>query len=190
VRSVGFDDPVEVARRLDLEASALAAGVKGELAQLPAPLPSEPVLVALPLGIAPDTAEALEWLVHLATPVSVVIDGYNVTYLIDPEHFSSGDLRRQLVAGVGRLRRRSIAPHRIVVVFDSVEMEAGESEVAPGGVEVRFTAAHLIADDEIVALAAGTSGPVVVVSNDRELRDRAEAEGALTLWGTALAAWL
>jgi hypothetical protein len=31
---------------------------------------------------------------------------------------------------------------------------------------------------------------VVVVSNDRELRDRAEAEGALTLWGTALAAWL
>ena len=190
VRSVGFDDPVEVARRLDLEASALASGVKSERAQRPAPLPAEPVSIAVPPGIAPDAAESIEWLVQIETPATVIIDGYNVTYLMDPEHFSGGDLRRQLVAGVGRMRRRSTAPHRILVVFDSVEMETGDSEVAPGGVEVRFTAAHLIADDEIVALAAATSAPVVVISNDRELRDRAEAEGALTLWGTALAAWL
>jgi rRNA-processing protein FCF1 len=70
-----------------------------------------------------------------------------------------------------------------VLVFDSKEEEAK----IPGLVEVRFVAS---ADDEIVRLAAGLPGDVVVISTDREVRERAEHNGAIALWSDALVSWM
>ena len=44
-------------------------------------------------------------------------------------------------------------------------------------------------DEEIVELAAGLDD-VVVISSDREVREQAEADGAVVLWSEALAQWL
>jgi hypothetical protein len=38
-------------------------------------------------------------------------------------------------------------------------------------------------------LIPALDGPVVVVSSDREVRERAEASGALALWSEGLAQW-
>jgi rRNA-processing protein FCF1 len=56
-----------------------------------------------------------------------------------------------------------------------------------GGVVVTFAPPGTSADDVIVRLAAvpGT----VVISNDREVRERATQAGALALWSEALVAW-
>ena len=39
-------------------------------------------------------------------------------------------------------------------------------------------------------MAESIDGTVVVVSNDREVRERAAAVGAITLWSAAVAEWL
>ncbi len=191
VRRGADPDPVRAARRLDLDIAAFAAAVPAPPApRRPAPTPPEtPEPLFVPPGIAPDSAEAVIWLLGLTRPVTVVVDGYNVTFLIDREHFASGELRRRLIGGASRLRRRRAA-HRVIVVFDSHEATDGDTGVGPGGVEVRFSPAHMIADDEIVSLARNADGPVVVISNDRDLRERSEAVGAITLWGAALVEWL
>ena len=198
VRRGADADAIRSARRLDLDMAAFAAAVpappdpRHPVAPSPGrssavPGAAEPLLV--PPGIAPDSAEAVIWLLGLTRPVTVVVDGYNVTFLIDREHFASGELRRRLIGGASRLRRRRAA-HRVIVVFDSHEATDGDIGVGPGGVEVRFSPAHMIADDEIVELARSAAGPVVVISNDRDLRERSEAVGAITLWGAALVEWL
>ena len=55
--------------------------------------------------------------------------------------------------------------------------------------EIRFAADDRIADEEIVELAAELDD-VVVISSDREVREQAEAGGAVVLWSEALAQWL
>ena len=50
-----------------------------------------------------------------------------------------------------------------------------------GGVEVRFTAGGVIADDEIVFAVAATDAPVLVVTDDAELVARVRAEGGNTV---------
>jgi rRNA-processing protein FCF1 len=59
-----------------------------------------------------------------------------------------------------------------------------------GGVKVVFTPAGRIADDEIVARvnAEPPERPVVVVSSDNELRERAAALGANVIRSPALLA--
>jgi len=46
---------------------------------------------------------------------------------------------------------------------------------------VRFTADGTIADDEIVFAVAATDEPVLVVTDDAELRARVQAEGGNTI---------
>jgi hypothetical protein len=186
-RAVGMGgDPVAVGRRLDTEFAALASGLSPAEAVAPRAVnevdgaPAEPV--KLPPGLAPDRPEAVTWLLGLPDPVRVIVDGYNLTYLLDRLDFHGGEARRRLVSLLGRLatRRR----HRFLVVFDSDQPPGSPARM--GDVEVVFTSGEK-ADDHIVDLAgSGSDLPVVVVTNDRELRERVEAKGALSLWGDAL----
>ena len=184
-RAVGMGDPVDVARRLDTEIRALAAGVtqpQPEEAERP-PAPAEPITpLRLPPGLSPDQPEAVAWLLDSAPPATVVVDGYNVTFLLGRVDFHGKDARNRLIGLLGRLASRK--PHRFTVVFDSAQ-PPGEP-LRRGDVEMRFSSGEK-ADDLIVELAATLGDlPVVVVTNDRELRERVEAVGALSLWGDAL----
>jgi predicted RNA-binding protein with PIN domain len=78
----------------------------------------------------------------------------------------------------------------VVVVYDSAVSPEAETGSGPGGVRIRFTRNGLSADDEIRRLAAEGSGPVVVVSSDREVREGSERHGAIALWSEALIAWI
>jgi len=86
-----------------------------------------------------------------------------------------------------RLIRLARGALRVVVVFDGADEEA-EPRMPGGRLAVRFSAGR-IADDEIVDLARNTPGPVVVISDDRAVRERAERTGAVALWSRALAEW-
>jgi predicted RNA-binding protein with PIN domain len=101
-----------------------------------------------------------------------LVDGYNVTHR-DPAtgELSLADQREALVA---RLRVRGaelLGKGRIVVVFDG---ESGPGLSTGGGVPVEIVYAHQrSADDEIVRIASRSKSPVVVVSSDRALAERA-----------------
>ncbi|NTU71437.1 MAG: hypothetical protein HGB10_06425 [Coriobacteriia bacterium] len=100
-----------------------------------------------------------------------LVDGYNVT-LSDPAT-TSLTLLEQREALVARLRVRGaelLGRGRIVVVFDGRE-GPGLSSSRDGGIELVYAHEHS-ADDEIVRIAAGAAGQVVVVTGDRELTER------------------
>lgn len=194
-RTLGMEDPVATARRLDLEAAALAASVRGEELAVfnGGDEPEQPAVsteLVLPAGIAPDSPAAIDWLVRSAPPVPVVVDGYNVTFLLEPTAFVSGEARQRLIAELERLLRHARAAHGVTVVFDSsLDEEAHPAETA-GGVEIVFATSSDNADEAIVARTAALDGRCVVITNDRELRERVDVEGALALWGTALVEWM
>ena len=136
----------------------------------------------LPPGLSPDQPEAVGWLLGSAPPARVIVDGYNVTFLLEKADFHGGAARRRLVGLVGRLATRR--PHRFLVVFDSDQPPGEPARV--GDVEVRFTSGEK-ADDLIVELAETLGDlPTAVITNDRELRERVERVGAMALWAEAL----
>jgi hypothetical protein len=73
---------------------------------------------------------------------------------------------------VGDLRRLG---EPVTVVFDGRPVEIEE----PGDVEVLFASrrGRNAADDDIAALAAGSSGPLRVVTSDGELAERVRRSG-------------
>jgi hypothetical protein len=132
--------------------------------------------------IRPDAAEAIDWLVG-AAPVAVLVDGYNLGFLLSPDAATA----RTLALEVAR-RLAAAAPRTLITaVFDSTEENGAGAGSRSGNLEVLYSSGET-ADDAIVARSGDTAG-VVVVSNDRELRQRAEAEGAVTVWSDALVEW-
>jgi hypothetical protein len=75
------------------------------------------------------------------------------------------------------------ARKRMIVVFDGDQVNP--SSTMSSGVEIRFTAAASTADDDIVFTVAVATGPVLVVTDDRELRERVTSEGANVVGGRA-----
>lgn len=129
--------------------------------------------VGLPFGVAPDTTEAAR---HLLGAVDlVVVDGYNLT-LRARAGFELTEQRRWLL---DRLRPVVARGPRVIVVFDGDR--AAATRRATAGLDVRFTSARTIADDEIefVAGEAAAGGiPTLVVTDDAELRRRVAAHDA------------
>ncbi|MDH5371379.1 MAG: NYN domain-containing protein [Acidimicrobiia bacterium] len=171
-------DPLDMAKMLDnlmvaMRPSSTDAGFAGESA----------AALEVPDGIRPDQADAIRWMLHQERPVTLVVDGYNVSFQLDESRFSTPELRDQVREGLTRLRRLAKGPLPVVLVFDS----SAEEATFPGPIETRFVRS---ADDEIVRLAAGLPGDVIVVSTDREVRERAELNGAIALWSDALVAWM
>jgi predicted RNA-binding protein with PIN domain len=128
----------------------------------------------LPDALQPDTTEAARWLIDTA-PL-LLVDGYNVTLLQRADQPLEAQ-RRWLVDRLRPLVSRGRC--RPVVVFDG-DRPTGATSMT-GGVEVRFTGGAVTADDDIVFSVAATDEAVVVVTDDRELRARAIAEGANVL---------
>ena len=156
----------EQQRRLEESAAGGAPSARG--APLQRVVPGRPS--SLPDGVVAGTTEAADLLLQRGR--RVLVDGYNLTL----QHRSQLDIERQrnwLVQTLSNAAaRRGIRP---VVVFDG-ERPGGFR--APGRVEVRFTAAGVTADDELVLDVEATDEPVVVVTDDRELRQRVAASGA------------
>jgi hypothetical protein len=137
-------------------------------------------------SLRPDQAEAIDWLVGVGFG-TVLIDGYNLGFAL--AGLEAERARAVAIEAAGRLG--SAAPGMAVtVVFDSA-LDRPESEASSGGrsggATVVFTEGE-IADDAIVDLACGAAD-VVVITNDRDLRQRSEACGAVTVWSDALVEW-
>jgi hypothetical protein len=130
--------------------------------------------IVLPPDVDDETTEAARWLAARAS--LVIVDGYNAALLLRPGLMLE-EQRRWLIDRVRPLAVRG--PARPVIIFDG----AGTSGTLrdTGGVEVRFTADGTIADDEIVFAVAATDEPVLVVTDDAELRARVQAEGGNTI---------
>lgn len=143
---------------------------------------------ALPAGVAPDAAAAIEALRSIPGPFTVLVDGHNMLGVADAANLADAAARRHLVNRLERLRT-VLAGRDVFVVFDSSLDEGRGGYRSERGVEVAFAVGETTADDEIVRLAGVVRGPVVV-SDDREVRERAFRVGALTLWSRALIDWL
>jgi len=177
-------DPVGLAAHLD----DVVAMARPPAAVSEAQARSGAGALGLPGRVAPDGAEAIDWLLARRSPTRLIVDGYNAGYaLVGPGDPAAA--RRRLELEIERLPRLAAAPLRATVVYDSV-LAGDEARVEPGGpVTVRFAAAGVSADDEIAAMAEAEAGDLVVVSDDREVREAVEAAGALALWSAALVAW-
>ena len=176
----GSRDAIEMARLVD----HLAISARPDPVAEPKPQPDSPRAFALPPGIAPDTPAAVDWLLNREAATTLVVDGYNVTFLVDGPSFSSSQARQDLITRLGLLKRSAKGPLRIVAVFDS--QYGLVVPVLGSTVEVSFVES---ADDEVRRLARDTNGSVVVVSTDREVQDGSREAGAIVLWSEAFARW-
>jgi hypothetical protein len=127
----------------------------------------------LPEGIASETAEAADALLHMGR--LVLVDGYNLTL----KHRGQLSLERQR-AWLTQLLATAAAQRRVrpVVVFDGEQAGGGRPVAGSREVEVRFTPPGITADDELVLAVEATDEPVLVVTDDGELRARVRASGA------------
>ncbi|HEX2296139.1 MAG TPA: NYN domain-containing protein [Actinomycetota bacterium] len=161
----------------ELEAElAKATQPKRSRASTPAPAgPRRPLPV--PAGRFEDDPLTLDtWLD--APGVHLLVDGYNVTK--SPAGFPDLDLpsqRERLVEQLERLALRKNVP--TTVVFDGSDVPPGRSRLGRTRVRVEYSRPGETADDHLIAkLASLPPDPVVVVTGDRELQERAGAEGA------------
>ncbi|MFP5309370.1 MAG: NYN domain-containing protein [Actinomycetes bacterium] len=140
----------------------------------------------LPAGVHPDTREAAELLLQPGR--RVLVDGYNVTLTATERRgggWSLAEQRAWLVGGLATLAaRRRVEPE---VFFDTSTAGPVQGERLRG-VTVRFTVPGVTADDEIVLAVAASdpTEPLLVVTDDRELRGRLREHGVDLLHGGAL----
>ncbi|MCU1485706.1 MAG: hypothetical protein JWN67_2452 [Actinomycetia bacterium] len=143
--------------------------------------------VPLPPATFDDTVQAADHLVRVPGVV-VLVDGYNVSLGAHPE-LALAEQRAWLLDVLGGLAARCGA--EVHVVFDGAEGTATAPAHGPRrtAVHVRYTEAGVEADDDLLALAADvpTHRAVVVVSDDRRVRDGAARLGANVVGSTTLA---
>lgn len=139
----------------------------------------------LPRGTAPDQPESLEWLSRQERGGVLVIDGYNVGFVLRDGATPNATTRAALAGALAQWSRTAMARWKVVVVYDSA-LSSGRHP-APRGVEVQFVP---FADAAIVELASQWGNVAVVVSSDRAVREAAEGHQALGLWAEALASWI
>jgi hypothetical protein len=102
-------------------------------------------------------------------PMLFLVDGYNVTRADDAtRRLLPDDQRLALMRRLSARGRGLLGTGRIVVVWDK-GFNAGEESLS--GVEAVFSHGE-IADDVIVQMAEAESGPVTIVTADRELKSR------------------
>lgn len=172
-------DPVDLAVHLDAVAAQarLRPSIAGTGGALAPP--------RLPAGVRPDSAAAVEAVLRMPGPIAVLVDGYNAGLALGAAG-SPGEVRGRLEDVLRRVRTLGGAGMTVSVVWDSAH-DLGPRRV-PDSIDVRFAPPGVPADDVLVELA-GAAPRVVVVTNDRDVRERAGAVGALTLWSTALVHW-
>ena len=98
-----------------------------------------------------------------------LVDGYNVTRADDAtRNLLPNDQRLALMRRLAARGRGLLGPGRVVVVWDKGR-NAGDESMP--GVEAVFSLDE-IADDVIVRMAERETGPVTIVTADRELKSR------------------
>jgi predicted RNA-binding protein with PIN domain len=164
----------------DGDREAVAAADEPGPPPVPAPEPARPARrepVVLPVGMFDDGPDAVMHLLrHPGTTLAV--DGYNVSLKGWPTLALSAQ-RKRLVDALDSLAARTGCA--VVVVFDGADIGSGlPGESRPRGVQVRFTAPGVEADDELLALldALPADRPVTVASSDRRVADGARRRGA------------
>lgn len=179
-------DPQPVERALDaLDRVRLELGGWLAAATAPPTAPAAPEAPArrrrpspLPPAVFDDTVEAADHLVRLAGAV-VLVDGYNVTKLRHPDR-PLPEQRRWLLDAAGALAARGDA--EVHVVFDGADDAPRTPAPGPrrGVAKAHYTQAGTEADDVLLDLAAGVpiARPVIVVSDDRRVRQGAAGLGA------------
>jgi predicted RNA-binding protein with PIN domain len=186
----------DATNRLQRAAATLARTVEG-LAEVVPPVPvvleeevaagpTRTVLV-LPGGVVADSPEGGRWL--LGRPkVVLLVDGYNVAKTAWPD-LGLEEQRSRLVRALDGLVARSGASAE--VVFDGPEEAVVTGRQGTPSVNVRYSGGEL-ADDVVVGLvdAFPPDRPVVVVSNDREVRDAARGRAANVIGSDTLIALL
>lgn len=180
--SIPAGDPLDIARWLDVAERTLRPFRETHAGFMPQPSGGE---LHLPPGVAPDTYESVDALASIPVE-TVILDGYNIASALGIDDFSGAEGRERTLRVARRLHRHTGAA--TIVMFDAVGIEGRESYVSDLGIGVRFTR-DVSADDAIVDLVGSGITGAVVITNDRELRQRTTARGALTLWSDALVAW-
>lgn len=182
--SVRSNDPVSLARQLDrFAAAALPDAVVTHATSTRGDSPAADEL-SLPPGIAPDAPAAIDYLLTRVAPLWVIVDGYNVSYHLDAAGFSTPAARTKVANGLTSLRARAAGKIRVTIVWDSSEEATDGPAVA--GIERKFVPD---ADEEVRRLSREATGPVVVISTDREVH-AGVASGTLVLWSEAFADWV
>jgi hypothetical protein len=173
-------DPVDLAAFID-DVAAQARPSRS----VPDSARAGPAAFELPPGVRPDEARAVDALLVHPGPLLVVVDGYNVA--LSMWTGPPADSRSRLETLLRRLLLIAPPTMRVSVVWDS--SIDGAAATRSGRLEVRFADGNATADDVVVGLAGDSAVPAVVVSNDREVRERAARAGADALWADALVAW-
>ena len=157
--------------------ASVAAGEPASAAvprRVPAAMPGRPC--RLPAGVHGDAPAAVDALLQVAG-LTVIVDGYNVSK--DARGVPGTGLADQR-AWLVQLATATAARCGVglIVVFDG-EDQRTKSAVARRNVRAVFTAEGETADDRIVAIVSDLAeAPVLVVSSDRDLRQRCEELGA------------
>lgn len=141
------------------------------------PVPERRRALRMPRGLVDDSPEAAAWLVS-ERPV-LLVDGYNVSMTAWPDA-NIADQRTRLQRLLADLAARSPGMS-VELVFDGDAIDTAANALpARTGVNVRFTAVDVEADDELLAAIARypLTRPVVVASTDRRVRDGARQRGA------------
>jgi predicted RNA-binding protein with PIN domain len=139
--------------------------------------------VRLPPGMLQDDPAAIEAMIR--TPgLAVIVDGYNVSMLAWPEA-SAAEQRDRLCDALAEFQLRFRC--EVTVVFDGAEVP-GVRPLRRRGLRIVFSSAGQEADEVVVGevVFRPSEVPVIVVSSDREVRARAESEGATTIGADAL----
>jgi predicted RNA-binding protein with PIN domain len=134
--------------------------------------------VQVPPGMMADTPEAAETMVR--TPgLAVVVDGYNVSMLAWPEA-PVAEQRERLFGALAEFQLRTRVG--VTLVFDGANVTGVRPPRRPG-LRVVFSAAGQEADEVVVEEVAARplDVPVLVISSDSWVRNRAEALGAQVL---------
>lgn len=181
-------EPLDIARWLDRASASLAPFREAGTATAAGDRDADTGRALIPAGIAPDSVAAIEALSGI-DGATVLVDGHNVLGVLNASTMATGRARRSLIASLGKLTRH-LGDSTIEVVFDSDLDEGRPRTVSDTGIIIRFAQGDLIADDVIVQRAARLREAAIVVSDDREVRDRCTGYGSTLLWAQALASWL
>ena len=165
-------------------AMARAAGFEPPTDEEDEPEPPPPLThrtpATLPSGMLKDTVEAAEHLLRHIQDVAVLVDGYNVTF----KSWQEMPVREQRVRLLQKLEELSsrYSGAEFVVVFDgtATDYDYIATTARSLGVTVRFSKPGVTADDNIIELCDSYPlwRPLVVVSEDNEVRERARDRGA------------
>jgi predicted RNA-binding protein with PIN domain len=130
-----------------------------------------------------DDPSAIEAMIR--TPgLAVIVDGYNVSMLAWPDA-SAAEQRDRLCDALAEFQLRFRC--EVTVVFDGADVQ-GVRPMRRRGLRIVFSAAGQEADEVVVneVIFRSEDVPVLMFSSDREVRTKAEAEGATTLGADAL----